>query len=475
MLPLLSLEERETARSDPIDGIDGTVCDVARTPRVRVHDALTTAREDGFETLQEIAVRDLLERLATAGQLFFGRGVPAHSGELPPFERYQRRVVAATGMPAGWVRTAAHWIAFGLRHLSESLRAQSPTGGLEVYDDPGYVRETNVGLAFAPRVRALGATMPANDPTVYVWPVVALAMKIPLVLRPSDRDPFTAIRLGRALRRAGIPASAVHVLPGDRSIGETVCRDADHAMAFGGDAVVDRFRSDPTVSTYGPGESVAVLARDPTDRELETLARGVARSGGRACFCLTRLVATGECDADALATRLADRIVRVDATRCGSLYDERTGVPGFSPRRAEQIDATVGELTGTDVTADRRGGGRDCACDAGRGSDSDSRLLERDGVARLLPTVLRTDELVPELPFQFAGVTRRDVDELPDCLDGAYLGVVIGDDDLERTFVRSPEIRKVYGGRYPAAVDLRETHETYLGSELYETTTYDPG
>ncbi len=459
MLPLLSSNERETTRSATVEGLDGPICEVARTPRIRVHDALETARRCGFDALQETPVRELLDRVAAAGQIFLGAGAPANSASLDPFDQYQQRVVASTGLPAGWVRTSAHWLAFGLRHAAESLRAQSPTGDLEVYDDPAYVRETDVGLAFSPRVRTLGTTMPANDPAVYAWPVLALAMKIPIVLRPSDRDPFTAIRLGRALRTAGVPASVVHVLPGERSIGETVCRESAHALAFGGEAAVGQFRDDPTVETYGPGESVAVVAREPTDRELETLARGVTRAGGRTCFCLTRIVATGDCDADALADRLAEQVVNSDSARCGPLTDERTGVPGFDLERAAQIDDAVGDQPGTDVTASHR---------------IEPRLVERDGVARLLPTVLRTDELVSELPFQFAGVIRCDADDLPVRLEGAYLGVVIGDDDLERRFVRSPGIRKVYGGRFPAAVDLRETHETYLASVLYETTTYDP-
>ncbi|MHC3438998.1 aldehyde dehydrogenase family protein [Natrialbaceae archaeon A-gly3] len=460
MLPLLSGDERETTRSVAVEGLDGAICELARTPRIRVHEALETARRDGFDDLQTMPVRELLDRIAVAGQAFLGAGAPASTADLAPFERYQQQVVASTGLPAGWVRTSAHWLAFGLRHAAESLRAQSPTGEIAVYDDPAYVRETDVGLAFAPRVRVLGATMPANDPTVYAWPMLALAMKIPVVLRPSDRDPFTAIRLGRALLAAGVPESAVHVLPGERSIGETVCRESDHALAFGDEAAVGQFRDDPTVETYGPGESVAVVAREPTDRELETLARGVTRAGGRACFCLTRIVATGDCDADAIAERLAESVVDADHARCGSLYDERTGVPGFTLERAARIDDAVSDRSGTDVTAEYR---------------TESRFVERDGVGRLLPTVLRNDGLVSELPFQFAGVTRCDVDDLPARLEGAYLGVVIGDDDLEQRFVRSPAIRKVYGGRYPAAVDLRETHETYLASFCYETTTYDPG
>jgi hypothetical protein len=61
-----------------------------------------------------------------------------------------------------------------------------------------------------------------------------------------------------------------------------------------------------------------------------------------------------------------------------------------------------------------------------------------------------------------------------DGVDPGYLGVVIGDEELEWSLVRSPAVRKVYGGRYPSTVDLRETHEEYLAAFCYETTTYDP-
>lgn len=460
MLPVVSGGETETARTMLFEAIDGEpLYEVARTPHVTVHDAVSTAREDGFDALQALPVGALLDRIATAGQLFIDEGAPAASSTTScvSFDRYQRSVVKATGLPAGWVRTSSHWLAFGLRHAAESLRAQSPTGALDVYDDPAYTRESDVGLAFTPRVRVLGGMMPSNDPAVYAWPALALAMKIPIVLRPSDRDPLTAIRLARALRGAGVPESAVHVLPGDRSIGKTVCRETDHAIAFGTEDAVGPFRTEPSVETYGPGRSIAILARKPTEQELDSLARGVLRSAGRACYCLTRIVATGECNGDVLAKRLARRVTELSGPTYGSLIDEQATVPGFAPDTAEQVTNAIRRIPGQDVTA----------------AYCEQRLVERDGIARLRPTVFRTDTLVPELPFQFAGVTDRESDAVVPP-DGAYLAVVVGSDDLERTLVRSPAIANVYGGRYPASVDLRETHETYLTSFLYRTTTYDP-
>lgn len=451
-VPLVSNGETETVRTRRVDGIGGPVADVSRSPRVSARDALETARDEGFDVLQSMPVRELLDVLGDASLRFEGIGLPAGTDDA---RAYERRVARATGLPVGWVRVSMHWLAYGMRHAAETLRAQSPTGGLDIYDDPAYTRERNVGLAFTPRVRVLGAVMPGNDPAVYAWPVIALAMKVPVVLRPSDRDPFTAVRLARALLDAGLPPTAIHVLPSERDVGDTVCREADHAMIFGDEATLEPYRDDRAVETYGPGNSVAVVARHPTERELDTLARGIVRAGGRTCFNLTRIVATGGCDPDALAEALARR---VDRARLGPINDLATDVPAFpDPDLAQQVVDRVSALG--DVMAPCLDG---------------PQLVERDGATVLRPTVLRAPELVPELPFPFAGVTRLDANVILDRINRAYLGVCIGDDGIERRLVHSPRVRKVYSGRYPAAIDLRETHEEYLASFLYETTTYDP-
>lgn len=451
-LPVVSGGERGTIETAVVDGIGGPLADVARAPRIRVRQAVETARTEGFERLQAMPVREVLDCVADAASRYEGIG-PAGDDRAA----YRERVARATGLPAGWVDVSVHWLAYAMRHAAEALRAQSPTGGLAVYDDATYTRERNVGLAWTPTGRVLGATMPGNDPAVYAWPVLALAMKIPVVLRPSDREPFTAVRLARRLLAAGVPDAALHVLPCDRAVGTHVPRAADHGMAFGAEAAMAPFRDEPHVHTYGPGRSVAVVARDPTPDELASLARGVGRAGGRTCFNLTRVVATGDCDADRLAADLAARVA--DAP-LGPVTDATTDVPAFpDPDRAARVDDRA-DAAGRDVTAAARDG---------------PRLVESDGATYLRPTVVRADGLVEELPFPFAGVTRVERAALPDRIDRAYLGVCLGDADLERALVRDPSVRKVYGGRYPAAVDLRETHEEYLADFLYETTTYDPG
>ena len=478
-LPVLSNGERETLDTRTLEGIGGSLADVAQAPRVRIHDAVESAREEGFETLQRYSIRELLEQVADAGRRFEGIGPVGtraassvdNARALSPRRVYEERVARATGLPIGWVHVSAHWLGYGLRHAAETLRAQSPTSRLDVYDDPTYERETTVGLAFAPRIRALGAVMSANDPAVYAWPVLALAMEVPVVLRPLRRDPFTAVRLARALLAAGVPESAVHVLPGPRDVGETIVRENDHSLIFGGENTVAEYQDNPAVEAYGPGRSIAIVARQPTERELDTLARGITRAGGRTCYNLSRIVAVEDCDADALADALARRVVKVTG---GPVTDPETDVPSFlDPEYAQRVVERAADA-GEDVTERYR--------DGPRYTTHDSCNMGRDGgspasCARLAPMVVRTAALVEERPFQFAGVIRRDPTGPRDLLsefERAYLGTVVGSDRYERAFAHSPHVRKVHGGAYPPALDLRETHETYLADFCYTTATYDP-
>lgn len=448
--------ERMSVRSRELSGLGGPVATLARTPRVTVRDALDTARTTGFDALQELPIRELLQRIADAARRF--EAIGPETTEIESLNDYVQLVTRATGLPIGWVRTSAHWLAYGLRHASESLRAQSPTSGLDIYDTGAYTRERNVGLAFTPRVRVLGAVMPSNDPAVYAWLGLAVAMKIPIVIRPADRDPFTALRLARCLREAGVPESAVHVLPAAREIGDVLCREADHTLLFGDGSTIEPYQDDRQVETYGPGNSAAIIARTPTKRELDTLARGITRSGGRACFNLSRIIATNDCDPDELAKELASRVVEAVG---GSPFDSATDVPTFvDPDRANTIENRATAVNGTDVTASY------CSTD---------RLAEVSNGVQLRPTILRTQSLVSELPFPYAGVTQLSREKVCSALSDAYLAVCIGDNALERELVYSPDISKVYSSRYPATVDLRETHERFLVDVLYDRSTYDPG
>jgi len=76
-VPLVSEGETGTVRTHDLEGIGGPVAEVARAPRVSVRDAIEGARTEGFDALQSMPVRELLDVLADASLRFEGVGLAA--------------------------------------------------------------------------------------------------------------------------------------------------------------------------------------------------------------------------------------------------------------------------------------------------------------------------------------------------------------------------------------------------------------
>lgn len=94
-----------------------------------------------------------------------------------------------------------------------------------------------------------------NHPGTHsLWPE-ALALGFRVAVRPSRREPFTPHRLITALRSAGFGPDQVALLPAGHDLAGELLKSADLGMVYGGDDVVRRHRTDPTVLTQGPGRS----------------------------------------------------------------------------------------------------------------------------------------------------------------------------------------------------------------------------
>ncbi|HMF60649.1 MAG TPA: hypothetical protein VK595_09770, partial [Vicinamibacterales bacterium] len=169
-----------------LTGFDGSPLGEATiTPALLVHD-LARKRSTA---LRSLPIRDVLDIFARAADIF-ATGRP---DGLEP-EAYVRKASLSSGLPLSIVRKQTLGLfppAF--RMMDRFLRVQSPSD-LEVFDrnfyDAGGIR---VGLT--PRGRNVGFVMPGNHPSTHLMWVCALAMKVPVVLRPSNDDLFTPYRL----------------------------------------------------------------------------------------------------------------------------------------------------------------------------------------------------------------------------------------------------------------------------------------
>ena len=109
--------------------------------------------------------------------------------------------------------------------------------------------------------------LPSNSPGVHGLWVPAIALKMPLVLRPGSAEPWTPYRIIQAFMKAGVPADAFCYFPSDHAGAGEIVRQCGRSMFFG-DVARGRRRSRAirASSCTGPGYSKVLFGADAAAR-----------------------------------------------------------------------------------------------------------------------------------------------------------------------------------------------------------------
>lgn len=430
-------------------GFDGSQVGAATiTPAVLVHDV---ARRSSAR-LRALAVRDVLDVFARAADAFEA-GQP---DGLEP-EAYARSASLTSGLPLPVVRRQSLGLfPPALRAMKCFLEVQSP-GGLDVFDTHLY-EAAGIRIGLVPRGHNAGFVMPGNHPSVHFMWLSALAMKMPVVVRPSNDDLFTPYRLVRALLDAGLPDDAIAFVPGGHALVDTIVQACPLTVLFGGPALAERYASNRNVRIHGPGRSkVVVLDNADFDGAVRTVTRLVMDDGGRGCINGSAVIVEG--DAHPLAGAVAE-VLRQVPVMSPLADDARLGAA--RPDEARMYNALIDS---------RLGGG---AIEHTPGAAH--RVADVDGVPVMRPTVIEVESFEHplvglELPFPFVvfapARSRRDI---PRAARNSLAVVVAGDDDLlVRDLLLEPTIDKVFGhGALSTEFDPREPHEGFLIDFLFQ-------
>jgi malonate-semialdehyde dehydrogenase (acetylating)/methylmalonate-semialdehyde dehydrogenase len=159
---------------------------------------------------------------------------------------------------------------------------------------------------------------PFNFPAMvpmWMFPV-ALACGNTFVLKPSERDPSTAVHLAELLKDAGLPDGVFNVIHGD---GEVVSQLIRHpqvaAVSFvGSTPVAESIYRQATecgkrVQALGGAKNHLVVLPDADlDQAVDALIGSAFGSAGERCMAISVAVPVGEKVADALIERLRPRI-----------------------------------------------------------------------------------------------------------------------------------------------------------------------
>jgi acyl-CoA reductase-like NAD-dependent aldehyde dehydrogenase len=414
--------------------------------------------------LAQIPFEQLLEICTRAADHFLNDTLPLGDAHQTP-DDYVRQLSATTGMPHALVRKNMTKIAGVLTEMRTVLAGL--TRGLDLsLLDAGYGEHDGHSLSFYPRTQSLGVILPSNSPGVHSLWVPAVALKMPLVLKPGSAEPWSPFRLAQAFMKAGCPPEAFSYYPADHAGAGEILRRTGRSMFFGDVTAVGSWEGDPRVEIHGPGYSKVLIGEDQLtrwDRHIDLIAASVADNGGRSCVNASGVWAAGS-HAEAVAAALAQKLVQIVPR--GAEDPLATLAPFADPKVAErislQIDIGLDTPGAREITAELRQG---------------PRLVEHEGCTYLLPTVILCDTsdhplANREFLFPFVSVvkvTPEEMERMPEPMGKTLVVTALtGNRHLVDKLLASPLVDRLNVGPIPTnVISWDQPHEGNLFEHLY--------
>jgi hypothetical protein len=418
-------------------------------------------RRTSRDALRAVPVARLLALSAEAGRLFMEADLPLGEGQPQSPDAYIQALSASSGLSHALVRRNMAKIYQVFTEMPTILRGL--TLGLDpAVLDTGIGAQAGVPVSYFAVTDALGVVLPSNSPGVNSLWMPAIALKIPVVLKPGREDPWTPFRIVQAFLAAGCPPEAFSFYPTDHEGSGAVLEGCGRALLFGDVSTVERYAGNPAIQVHGPGWSKVLIGDDLIDRWPEftdLIVASIAENGGRSCINASTVVVPRRGDeiAEALAGKLAEIVPR-------AATDDAALLAGFAnPRMAESIDAAITADLATpgaeDVTAKYRDG---------------ARLAKRDGSTYLLPTLVRCRSFEHPLAnreflFPYASVVEVPQDQMPEMIGPSLVVTALTQEPgfIDR-LIASPQIDRLNIGPLPTTrVQWDQPHEGNLFEFLY--------
>jgi malonate-semialdehyde dehydrogenase (acetylating)/methylmalonate-semialdehyde dehydrogenase len=172
--------------------------------------------------------------------------------------------------------------------------------------------------------QALGVTAgitPFNFPVMvplWMWPM-AVACGNTFILKPSERDPSSALRVAELALQAGLPPGVLNVVQGDKESVDTLLTDPRvKAVSFVGSTPIAEYvyatgcAAGKRVQALGGAKNHAVVMPDADVANAVSAMMGAAYgSCGERCMAVPLIVAVGDATADAMIAGLKAEIAKM--------------------------------------------------------------------------------------------------------------------------------------------------------------------
>jgi aldehyde dehydrogenase (NAD+) len=198
-------------------------------------------------------------------------------------------------------------------------------------------------------LRTVGAITPFNHPINQVAHKLApaIAAGAPIVLKPSEKTPLSALELFGIVADAGLPGPMAQIVCGSPAtvLDEFLAHDAVELISFTGGVAVGksiaaRLGYRRAVLELGGNDPLIVLADADLEEAAALAVQGAFANSGQRCTAVKRIIAV-----ESVADELAERVTEgAAALRVGDPLDPATDVGTvISERAAIEIEARVAD------------------------------------------------------------------------------------------------------------------------------------
>ncbi|MEZ6016287.1 MAG: aldehyde dehydrogenase family protein [Planctomycetota bacterium] len=417
---------------------------------------------DRARRLRAMPVAERIARCQDAARIFLEDALPIGGDVTQTPDEYVAALSSTSGLPHVMCRANMEKCALVLREMPTILRGLTRGMDPSVLDT-GAGRHGDVPVWYTPTADVLGAVLPSNSPGVHSLWIPSVALGVPIALKPGREEPWTPMRIVRALIAAGFPADSFSLYPTDHEGAGALLEVAGRSLLFGDANVAAKYAGDPRIEIHGPGRSKVLLGADVAadfERYLDVIVASVAANGGRSCINASAVYTPshGCALAEALAARLAAIVPR-------RFDDPSAGLaafanPAFAGMMDDAIEGALAAGGARDVTAAHRGG---------------PRKVTFEGATYLSPTVVHCDSLAhplanTEYMFPFTSVVEvPQADMLHVIGPSLVVSAITRDAGFAADLLRTHTISRLNLGPLPTSrVEWDQPHEGNLFEFLYE-------
>lgn len=408
------------------------------------------------QTLSQHSVSELIGMCNAAARLFTTADLPLDGGMQSPTD-YIKQVSGTTGLPETLCQQNMGKIQGVLENIETVLDGLTRGLDLQILDTGWHVQNERT-LSYVCETDALGAVLPSNSPGVHSLWIPAVALKVPLVLKPGREEPWTPYRIAQAFMEAGAPPEAFSFYPTDYPGANEILFRCGRSMLFGGGSTVAPWLNDPRVEIHGPGRSKIIIHEGQQknwEKYLDLIVESVSKNGGRSCINASGVWVTAH--GSDIAEALAACLGRIEPK---PLDHPEAGIAAWANPKASHsisslIDRHLKEPGATELT-------------------KGERVVELDGCTFLRPTVIWCEDpehplANTEFPFPFVSVVEVPTAQLVESIGATLVATVITEDEkLTQEFLSTPLVDRLNIGVIPTnQISWDSPHEGNLFEHLY--------